>query len=204
MSEHLDFQTDFLDKKTSFKKGLPSENKSNTPDEKDGVQKYNWKKIMLIGGVIVFFGCVIFLDSNSSKSMINMGSYAPSITNQVINVSAGDDSVEYGEYRCFRHHYDKAVALSPEESEQTLKNAQLSMDIRANELERLRREIEYSYITEYSPQWEIDDYNDKVNAYNSKLASYQRDAATLNARIDRFNSQIEAHNQYLIQNCTPR
>jgi peptidoglycan hydrolase CwlO-like protein len=78
------------------------------------------------------------------------------------------------------------------------------MENRANELERLQGEIENSYVSEYSSQWEIDDYNDTVNTYNAKLTSYKRDVAALDTRIDRFNTQVAAHNNYLMQNCTPR
>ncbi len=78
------------------------------------------------------------------------------------------------------------------------------MDLRASELERLERELKYSYVTEYSSQYEIDDYNANVNTYNSKLTAYQRDATALESRIDRFNAQVAAHNNYLTQNCTPR
>lgn len=196
----LDFDLGFLDEESP----KPKQQIQKEPAKTLGTAsttKWNWKTISIAVGVIIV---IVWISVSEGNSRTSSSTYTPPNNSQVRNVATGNDSIEYGEYRCFRHHYDKAVALSPEESEQTLKNAQLSMDIRANELERLRREIEYSYITEYSPQWEIDDYNDKVNTYNSKLASYQRDAATLNARIDRFNSQIEAHNQYLIQNCTPR
>lgn len=161
--------------------------------------KWNWKSISIIVGIIIFIIWIGASEDSNSPASTNI----PTTTSQVKSVSI-DDSIEYGEYRCSRLHYDKAVSLSPSESEQTLNREQLSMETRANELERLEREIEYSYVNEYSSQWEIDDYNDTVDTYNSKLTSYKRDAAALDNRIDRFNTQIATHNKYLVQNCTPK
>jgi peptidoglycan hydrolase CwlO-like protein len=192
----LDFDLGFLDEE-SPKPKQPIRKES--PEATSSI-KWNWKTISIIAGVII----VIVWIASSEDSTTSTSTYTPPSTNQVRNVSADEDSVIYGEYRCSRYHYDKAVALSPSETEQTLKSAQSSMDLRASELDRLERELKYSYVTEYSSQYEIDDYNAKVNTYNSKLTSYKRDVTALDSRIDRFNTQVAAHNNYLIQNCTPR
>jgi peptidoglycan hydrolase CwlO-like protein len=196
----LDFDLGFLDEESPKSKQPIRKDHAKAPETASST-KWNWKTISIVAGVIIV---IIWIAASEDNSSTPTSTYTPPSTNQVRNVSAGDDSVEYGEYRCSRYHYDKAVALSPSETEQTLKSAQLSMDIRANELERLQREIENSYVNEYSWQWEIDDYNDNVNTYNSKLTSYKRDATALDSRIDRFNAQVAAHNNYLTQNCTPR
>jgi len=195
----LDFDLGFLDEESP--KPKQPIRKDSLKSETTSSKKWSWKTILIVAGVIMV---IIWIGASEDNSSTPTSTYTPPSTSQVNNVSAGDDSVEYGEYRCSRYHYDKAVALSPSESEQTLKSAQLSMEIRANELDRLQREIENSYVNEYSSQWEIDDYNDKVNTYNSKLTAYKRDATALDSRIDRFNAQIAAHNNYLMQNCTPK
>lgn len=196
----LDFDLGFLDEESPKPKQPIRKDHAKAPEAASST-KWNWKTISIVAGVIIV---IIWIAASEDNGSTPTSTYTPPSTNQVRNVSAGDDSVEYGEYRCSRYHYDKAVALSPSETEQTLKSAQLSMDIRANELERLQREIENSYVNEYSSQWEIDDYNDKVNTYNYKLTSYKRDATALDSRIDRFNTQVATHNNYLTQNCTPK
>lgn len=191
--EHLDINLDFLDKDTSPKKSA-SVRKSNAPNKESGTQKYNWKKILLIGGVVLFFGWVIFSEDSSTNNT-NTGSYVPSNTSE--------DSVVVGEYTCSRYHYNQAVALDPDETESQITTAQNALEYRANALEQLQNEIENSYVNEYSSQWEVDQYNEKVDEYNSKLPAYKRDAASLDSRIDRYNAQIAAHNNYLRSNCTP-
>ena len=199
-NKKLDFDLGFLDEESPKLKQPIRKEHTKPQSEAASSIKWNWKTISIIAGVIM----VIIWIASSEDSTTPTSTYTPPSTNQVRNISADDDSVEYGEYRCSQYHYNKAVALSPSETEQQLKSAQLSMDIRSNELERLQREIENSYVSEYSSQWEIDDYNDNVNTYNSKLNSYKRDATALDSRVDRFNAQVEAHNRYLTQNCTPR
>jgi len=117
--EHLDINLDFLDKDTS-PKGSTLAHKSSTPKEENVTKKYNWKKILIIGGVILFFGWVIFSDNNSSTSTTNTGSYTPPSINQA---SSNSDTVVIGEYRCSRYNYDKAVALAPNENEQQIDTA---------------------------------------------------------------------------------
>jgi len=188
-----------LDEENTSKKSVSS-HKSKVTNKEGSVKKYNWKTILIVVGIVI----VIIWIGVSEDSSSPTSTYTSPSTSQIKNVPVDDESVEYGEYRCSQYHYDKAVALSPSESEQALENAQLSMETRANEIERLQREIENSYVNEYSSQWEIDDYNDTVETYNSKLTSYQRDATALDSRIDKFNTQIKAHNNYLVQNCSLR
>jgi peptidoglycan hydrolase CwlO-like protein len=198
-NKHIDVDLDFLDAENTSKKSVSSHNPKIT-NKKGSVKKYNWKTILIFVGItIVIIWIGVSEDSSSPTS-----TYTSPSTSQIKNISVDDESIEYGEYRCSQYHYDKAVALSPSESEQALENAQLSMETRANEIERLQREIESSYGNEYSSQWEIDDYNDTVETYNAKLTSYQRDATALDSRIDKFNMQVEAHNNYLVQNCSLR
>lgn len=195
----LEIDLGFLDKVSSEPK-QPIRKEAINVSASSGRTKWNWKAILIIIGIII----VIIWIGASEDSSSTTSTYTPPSAGQIKNVSVDDENVEYGEYRCSQYHYDKAVALSPSESEQTLTSAQLSMDTRANEIERLQKEIENSYVNEYSPQWEIDDYNDTADTYNSKLISYKRDAAALDTRIDEFNTQVAAHNNYLAQNCSLR
>ncbi|MDA2922717.1 hypothetical protein MYX07_05650 [Patescibacteria group bacterium AH-259-L07] len=195
----LDFDLGFLDeespkpKKTFRRKRTESEPSAIDPS------KRNWKVVSIVGGVILVVIWISF--SGDSTPAPTYTPNTPS-TNQVRRVAS--DDVIIGEYRCSRNHYDRAVALQPSESEQQLTIAQYSMEIRANELERLENELQYSSVEEYSPQYQIDEYNAKIDTYNSKLASYNRDAAAFDSSVDRYNNQIEAHNSYLVRNCTSK
>jgi len=198
-NKHIDVDLDFLDEVDASKKSV-SNHKPKVTNKESVTKKYNWKAISIVVIVIVLIVWIsAFEDSSSSTS-----TYTSPSTNQIKKVSVDDKSIEYGEYRCSQYHYDKAVALNTDETESQLTSAQNSLEYRANELERLQNEIENSYVNEYSSQWEIDDYNDMIETYNSKLISYNRDATALDTRIDRFNAQVEVHNNYLIQNCSLR
>lgn len=193
----------FLDERSSKPKQLIQKDEENVSEVTNvGTWKRNWKTI-LIASSLVFVVVLIAAIEDGGTSVPNTAPASSSAT-RAESASSSEDDVEYGEYRCSRYHYDKAVALSPTENEQSIKNTQLSMDSRSNELDRLKNEIEYSEANEYSPQYVIDAHNEKINAYNSKLAAYKLDAANLDSRIDKFNSQVAAHNDYLVRNCSPR
>lgn len=193
-NKHLDINLDFLDEEDTSKKKV-SGHKPKIANQESGVKKYNWKTILIIVGVVLFFGWAIFSEDSSTNNT-NTQSYTTTD-------KSSNDFVVIGEYTCSRYHYDKAVALNPDESESQITSAQNSLEYRANEIDRLQNEIENSYVNEYSSQYAIDQYNEMVNEYNSKLASYNRDATNLDSRIDRYNEQIAKHNNYLTSNCTP-
>ncbi len=193
-NKHLDINLDFLDEEDTSKKKV-SGHKPKIANQESGVKKYNWKTILIIVGVVLFFGWAIFSEDSSTNNTNTQG--------YTTTDKSSNDFVVIGEYACSRYHYDKAVALNPDESESQITSAQNSLEYRANEIDRLQNEIENSYVNEYSSQYAIDQYNEMVNEYNSKLASYNRDATNLDSRIDRYNEQIAKHNNYLTSNCTP-
>lgn len=202
--EHLNIDLEFLDKKEP-PKVAPKQHEATgqTPHHSTPVStgyKYNWKNILIIGGVVLFIGWAMFSNSDSSSSPTTSNSpYTPSA--QTTN-SNSDDTVIRGQYRCSSYNASQADALAPSESESTISSAQNALEQRSTYLENLKSEIDGSYVNEYSSQYEIDNYNQKVDDYNSELASYKRDASSMSSRIDRFNSQVEAHNNYLINHCT--
>lgn len=207
--EHLKIDLNFLDKNET-----PRNNFSNVPLQDDSVSdsdttaknqppvsgpistgyQYNWKNIFIIGGIIFLIGWAIFSDNGSSSSTSTSGSsYTP---------SANSGNVTNGQYSCSSYDSNQADALDPSDSKLELDFAQSAISTRSNELDQLKREIDNSYVNEYSSQYEIDNFNEQVDTYNAKLASYKRDAASLSARIDQFNAQIERRNNYLITHCT--
>jgi len=197
----LDFDLDFLDDEDSSKKTI-SASKHNLSNKKDEIQKYNWKNILIIGGVILFFVWGIFSDDGSSTNTNNTNNTSSYTVPSVKQVSSNNDTYVIGEYRCSRYDYDKAVELAPTETEQQLNIARNALEHKSNELDRLKNEIDNSYISEYSSQYEINQYNETVNEYNSKLTSYKQDKESFSSRIDKYNAQVEIHNNYLKNNCT--
>ena len=167
--DHLDIDLEFLDKKEPVRVAPKPESNagqtSSTPKVHLAGTKYNLKNILIIGGVILFFGWVIFSSDDSSSS--STSTYTPPA--QTSNYNSDDDSVMVGEYSCSRYHYNQAVALDPDETEQQIESARSALEYRTNRLENLKDEIDNSYVNDYSAQWEIDDYNQKVDEYNSLL-----------------------------------
>lgn len=198
---HLDIDLEFLDKKESAK-ATPKQSHADqgdpTPTPVSTGYKYNWKNIMIIGGIVLFIGWAMFgSDEGSSSNSTN--TYTPPS-----NYNTSNDNVMVGEYNCPRSHYNQAVALDPDETEQEIESAQSALEYRTNRLENLQSEIDNSHVNDYSAQWEIDEYNEKVDEYNSLLPAYKRDLASVDSRIDTYNAQIQRHNNYLIANCTKR
>jgi len=199
--DHLNIDLEFLDKKETPKvasKQSDNENQPRVSTPASTGYKYNWKNILIIGGVVLFIGWAMF-SSDSDNSNSTTSTYTPSVNNQ-----ASNDDLMIGQYSCSRYHYDQAVALDPDESEQQIENARVALEARTNSLERIKNQIDSSYVNDYSDQWEIDQYNELVDEYNSKLPAYKRDLADLDTRIDRYNAQIQKHNNYLTANCTKK
>ena len=67
MTEHLDFETDFLDKDTSSPKRSPLAHKPDEPRGED-TSKLSLKNILIGGGVVLFFLWIIFSGSGSDTN----------------------------------------------------------------------------------------------------------------------------------------
>jgi len=206
--EHLKIDLDFLDKETPKEpQPAPADADSSsaarpaTTPVSTGY-KHNWRNIAIIGGIVLVIIWAIASSDDSSTNSTSSGSYVP--TTQTSNYNSGSGTVIRGDYSCSSYAASRVDALSPSESEATLTSAQNALERRTNYLKNLKDEIDSSYVNEYSDQWQIDDYNQKVDEYNSLLPAYKRDMAGLDSRIDSYNAQIEARNNYLSQNCTRR
>jgi peptidoglycan hydrolase CwlO-like protein len=197
-NKHLDVNLDFLDEDNTSKKKAFS-HKPKIANQEISAEKYNWKTLLIIIGFVLFFGWLMFAEDTSNNNNNNNNTRTQSYsTSEKLN----NDSVVVGEYTCSRYHYDKAVALNPDESESQMTSDQNSLEYRVNEIDRLQNDMENYYVNEYSSQYEIDQYNEMVAEYNSKLGSYNRDVDKFDSRIDSYNDQSEKHNNYLKSNCT--
>lgn len=85
--KHLDIDLEFLDKKDSSKPKPPKDSSKDSvksgsdqvsnPDVETTGSKYNWKNILIIGGVVLFFGWAIFSGSNSSNNSVSDSTESP-------------------------------------------------------------------------------------------------------------------------------
>lgn len=227
--EHLDIDLDFLGEKESVEKSHRAENKPNylpTSELRDKnkteqtVQpdfKINWSTVFTVLFILFFIGVGIY-SSNSNDSNTSAPVSKPSINAANDNNSVGrlnspslsskadeqEEDVIVGEYSCSSFHSQEASALTTDETLQQIDNANNEIIIRRNKLDRLKDELDNTSVDDYSAQWEIDEYNEKVDDYNSQLPVYNRDLESASARTEKFNSQVQAYNDYLENNCTKR
>lgn len=187
MSDHLKFDTDFLDKDTPQKTGTT--NREKPLSEKS---KYNWKKILIIGGVVLFFGWVIFSDSGSSTS-------TPTGTNSNNLLTEGGQT-----FRCSDSNYSRAMQLKPSASlgaQLANESDTLDTQIAANKAEGAA--IEGMYVDEYD-EYAVDNYNYRVNRYNAERQRLINATDSWEQRRKTFDDQIDTYNNFLDTNCTPQ
>jgi len=89
----LDFDLGFLDEEPP--KSKQPIRKETPKSETTSLKKWNWKTISIVAGVIIVI--IWIAASEDSNTPTSTSTYTPPSTNQVRNVSAGDDSVEYGD-----------------------------------------------------------------------------------------------------------
>lgn len=202
--DHLDIDLEFLDKKDPVRVAPKSESNagqtSTTPKSASTEHKYNYKNILIIGGVILFFGWAIFSGSDSSSPSTPTGA---SNTNTYNNISNSSDMIlTGGQYRCSQYNHDRAGQLEPgvaEGNDLDAKTDQLSSE--GTRLDSEKYDIENEHVNE-SSQWSINQHNTKIDDYNSRLQSYQyRDRSHQND-IDAYNARVQTYNNYLTANCT--
>ncbi len=189
--DHLDIDLEFLDKKDSVRVvPKPESNSGQTssiPKSPSTDTKYNWKNILIIGGIVLFFGWAIFSGSSDS---------APTYS------TSGDEMLlTGGQYSCTQYHHDRAGELEPTLSQGNAiaaKTEQLSAE--GDRLESEKSSIEYEYVDEYD-QWSIDQHNDRIDSYNVKSDSYQSRVRSHQNDIDAYNARVATYNNYLTTNC---
>lgn len=107
-------------------------------------------------------------------------------------------------FSCSDYHYDKAIALRPDETLSAQIDSEGSaLDSKISALDAEAARIEAMYVDEYS-QWSIDNYNAAVEAYDLKKNRLQAEIDSWNAKNTSFNRKIDAYNNYLDTNCRPQ
>lgn len=197
MNKHLEFDTDFLDNPTSGE-NRPSAPKSTPPPEGGGSKK-GWIIAAIVIGVLIVIGSMEGSSSSSSTS-----SYTPTPTTRPSTYNSNNnDLVDTGEFWCSSYHNRRSTELEPT-NEYQLELERSGLSRRSNEIDLLESQINNSTVTEYSSQWQIDQYNQMIDDYNFKLTQYNIDADRFQSKIDKYNREVEIYNNYLITNCDPK
>lgn len=187
--DHLKIDLEFLDKKEPLRvapKPDSQTRQTSTPNSVSTSHQYNWKKILVTGAIILFFGWAIFSDSSSSSSTSN-------------DFLAGTGQ----NFSCSGSNHDRALALRPNATTAaSLASESDALDRRISAAKIQNAEIDAMYVDE-TDQSSIDRYNAAVNDYNNKNNRLQLDTDSWNQRNAALNSQIDAYNNFLDTNCTP-
>jgi len=201
---------------TTTQKDEPEESEYN-----DNASRY-WRNplfIFILASVLSSLAAVLLSSTTSDSSDTSDYSEYESLTsdyseyepptNEDISIAIGripeavntEDLVVTGEYLCSQYHADKSTELEKDYSFLPVRKEILSQQ--EAEIDQLWDGIQYSATDEYSPQWEIDNYNEKVNIYNDKRVRWERDIELFNSQAEAASSQIRKYNNYLIEHCTP-
>lgn len=199
-NDHLNIDLDFLDKKEPVrvaKKPDPETGKASTPASSPTGAKWNWKNIIIIGCVVLFFGWAIFSGSSDSSSG---SSYTPTPSGSSNNLlSEGGQT-----FRCSDSNYDRAVQLRPSTSlgaQLADESDRLDAQIAANKAEKA--DLESTYVDE-DDEYEVDAYNERVDDYNSERQRLITAGNSWDQRSAAFDKQIDAYNNFLDTNCRPQ
>lgn len=219
--EHLNIDLDFLDKKEPLKstpkpkvdtqksstqnssaQGGPTQStppKQTTASNQTPVSptKYNWKNILIVGGLVLFFGWALFSGSSDDSGTT---STTPSST-------SGDNSFvsETGQmFRCSDSNYSRALALKPDTANAASINAESdALDTRIAARDAMKDLIDDTYVDEYD-DYSVDSYNEMVDDYNTRNNRLKVDIQNWNDKNDSLNVQIDTFNNFLDSNCTPQ
>lgn len=193
MSEHLDFDTDFLGKSTPTKYG----GGSPRPGSPTKPRKWNpW----LIGGGIVLGIIIIGAASDTSPST---PSTSPTSNNSAHSVpKSSADDVIVGRYRCSSYNSNRANDLKPDIPEATMKAQSNALDARIAMIKSEQTRIANMYVDDQD-QDSIDNYNYYVDNYNSTKNRLNSDIEEYGAKLPHYNAQVDAFNNFLEKNCTP-
>ena len=200
--DHLNIDLEFLDKKepvrVASKPDSHTGQTSSTSKSPSTDRKYNWKNILIIGGIVLFFGWVIFSDSGSSSTSSSDSTYTPpSGSNNLL--SEGGQT-----FRCSDSNYNRAMQLKPSVSTGAqLANESDSLDARITANKAEKASLDGMYVDE-NDQYEVDNYNSRVDSYNAERQILMTAANSWDQKSKAFDSQIDTYNNFLDTNCTPQ
>jgi hypothetical protein len=109
-------------------------------------------------------------------------------------------TINNGQFSCSSYDSNQADLMEPKnEYELTKEEAELKR--RSDALDPLKLQIDTSMVTQYSDQASIDRYNAMVSRYNAQLSSLKVAYSSHQTRVDIYNQQMQARNDYLLAHC---
>lgn len=194
MSEHLDFNTDFLGKSTPAKRGGGS-----TP----GPSKPNKWKPWFIGGGIVLIVIILAAASGSSSSPSTSASSNSTYPTPTSNSSGNSSNqVKVGQFMCSSYNASRADSLQPDIPEATIQAESDALDVRIAALKAQKTRIDNMYV-DNTDQSSLDTYNAQVDSFNVANNRLNADIDAYQAKLPHYNAQVNAYNSFLQNNCTP-
>jgi hypothetical protein len=195
----LDMDLTFLDANKPREAAKPREAEAI----RESSYKTNWRNIIITGALIL--GALIWISSNNSSSpprIVQSEPASPPIAAANPPVTNPTANVQNGKFRCSSYHSAQADRLSPPNEYEITNEANL-LQTRQDALNELEAQIKSTKLTQSSSQKLIDRYNAMIDRYNANLNSLKADSSTHGVKVDRFNDQVKAHNDYLLANCQP-
>jgi hypothetical protein len=181
--DHLKVDLGFLDE------AKPHEVRTQTASK----YRVNWLNIAIIGGLIIVFLIWIASNVNTSNRRSAPSTYAPLAADTV-------GTVNNGQFGCSRYDSNQVDLMAPK-NEFALNQEEEELKRRGDVLDSLKAQIDTSGITQYSDQASIDRYYAMVAQYNAQLGSLRADYSSHQARIETYNQQVQARNNYLLTHC---
>lgn len=185
--KHINVDLEFLDKDEPVQAKPPEQSKK----PQSSPTKYNWKAILIVAGIIIVWAAIS--DNGSSNK-------TPSSTTG----SSQSDSVIVGNYSCSSYDSRQADSLKPSDFESSQLDAE-SADLkrRKDAIKESSDRIDNMYV-DNTDQESLDSYNQAVAAHNATLDTLKNDLKDHDARVAKYNAQIDKYNNYLDANCTKR
>ncbi|HMA74649.1 MAG TPA: hypothetical protein VKP67_24635 [Xanthobacteraceae bacterium] len=194
--EHLNVDLGFLDE------AKPREAQTQATS----TYKVNWRNIAIIGGLFIALFIWVETSDKTSSRRSAPESYTPPPTYQPQTpvyrppAASGATTVNNGQFSCSSYDSNQADLIAPK-NEFELTQAQGELERRSDALDSLKLQIDTSTVNQYSDQTAIDRYNAMVSRYNAQLTLLKRDYSSHQTRIDIYNQQVQARNNYLLTHC---
>jgi hypothetical protein len=112
-------------------------------------------------------------------------------------------TVNNGQFSCASYDSNQADLMAPR-NEFELDQEEQELKRRGDVLDSLKVQIDTSGVTQYSSQASIDRYNAMISQYNAQLTSFRADYSSHQSRVNVYNQQVQARNNYLLTHCRSR
>lgn len=188
--EHLNVDLGFLDE------AKPQEAQVKAAS----TYKVNWRNIAIIGGLIIAGVAWIGLSDNSSGDRNTVPAPYSTPSTYQAPVTGSTSNVSNGDFRCSSYDSSQADSMTPKNAYEITQEED-DLKRKSTSLESLKAQIDSSGVNGYSDQYAIDNYNAMVSRYNAELSAFRSEYTSHQTRVDIYNQQVQARNDYLEAHC---